>query len=86
LRNFINSSSQTDPAKGILFDFYNGELFRILVHYDQDRTQGLTDKDLIGSISAKYGTPPRLAGTIRVFASSHFYSRDEKLIASREDS
>jgi hypothetical protein len=85
-RNPLNSSPQTDPVKGILFDFYNGELFRILVSYDQDRTEGLTDEDLIESISAKYGTSAKPAGTISIFSQSHLYSQDEKLIARWEDS
>ena len=80
------SSSQTDPVKEILFDFYNGELFRILVSYDQGRTEGLTDADLIESISAKYGTPKGPAATIRIYSSSHIYSQDEKVLARWEDS
>jgi len=80
-----SSSSQADPVKEILFDFYNGELFRILVSYDQDRTEGLTDEDIILSISAKYGTPTRPAGTISIYSSSHLYSQNEKVIARWED-
>jgi hypothetical protein len=85
-RNPFSSSSQTDPAREILLDFYDGELFRILVRYDQDRTEGLTDEDLIESISAKYGTPTKPSGTISIFSPSHLYSQDEKLIARWEDS
>jgi hypothetical protein len=82
----FNASPQADPVKRILFDFYNGELFRILVSYDQHRTEGLTDEDLVESISAKYGTPTRPLGTISVYSSKHLYSQDEKLIARWEDS
>jgi hypothetical protein len=82
----LSDTSRSDPVKKILFDFYNDELFRILVSYDQDRTEGLTDEDLIQSISAKYGTPTRPAGTISIFSSSHLYSQDEKIIARWEDS
>jgi hypothetical protein len=85
-RSAFNSSPEADPVKEILFDFYNGELFRILVSYNQERTEGLTDEDLIESISAKYGTPTKPAGTINVFSSGHLYSQDEKLIARWEDS
>ena len=38
------SSPQTDPVKTILFSFYNGELFRIVVNYDRDETEGLTTR------------------------------------------
>ena len=82
----LNSSPKADAVKGILFDFYNGELFRILVSYDQDRTEGLTDEDLIESISAKYGTPTKPAGTISVYSPAHLYSQGEKLVARWEDS
>jgi hypothetical protein len=85
-RSAFNSSPQADPVKGILFDFYNGELFQILVSYNQEHTEGLTDEDLIESISAKYGTPTKPAGTISIFSSAHLYSQSEKLIARWEDS
>jgi hypothetical protein len=84
-RDSRDSSAQADPVKVILFDFYNGELFQILVSYNQDRTEGLTNEDLIESISAKYGTPTRSAGTISVYSPAHLYSQDEKLIARWED-
>ena len=57
------SSPQTDPVKTILFSFYNGELFRIVVNYDRDETEGLTSEDMIEAISAKYGTATRRAAT-----------------------
>lgn len=81
-----NSTTATDPVKGIQFDFYNGELFQILVSYDQDLTEGLTDEDLIESISAHYGKPTRPAGTISVYSPAHLYSQDAKLIARWENS
>lgn len=81
-----NASSRLDPVKGILFDFYNGELFQILVSYDQNLTEGLTDEDLIESISTHYGSPVRPVETIHVFSPAHLYSQDAKLIARWEDS
>jgi hypothetical protein len=80
------SSSPTDPVSVVLFEFYNGELFRILVSYDQGRIEGLTDEDIIERISAKYGTPKRPIATVSIFSSSHLYSRDEKVITRWEDS
>ena len=79
-------SAQTDPVSGIRFSFYNGELFRILVTYNQDRTEGLTDDDLIEAISPKYGIPARPAATISVYSSTYVYSQDEQVIARWEDS
>ena len=85
-RSAFNYSPQKDPVKGIIFNFYNGELFRILVSYNQERTEGLTDEELIESISAKHGTPTKAAGKISFYSSSHLYIRDEKVIARWEDS
>ena len=84
--NSYNSSAQADPVSGIRFIFYNDELFRILVSYNHDRTDGLTDADLIESISVKYGAPTNPAETIRIYASSYIYSQDEQVIARWEDS
>jgi hypothetical protein len=55
------SSPEPDPVKGILFSFYNGELFRMVVTYDQFRTEGLTNDDLVEAISAEYGTATKPA-------------------------
>ena len=81
-----NSSGQADPVKEVLFSFYNGELYRIVVSYDQDRTEGLTDEDLIEGISAKYGTPTTPVANIISSSPSQAYSDSEKVIARWEDS
>ena len=79
-----NSSAQADPVSDIRFSFYNDELFRILVSYDQDRTEGLTNDDLIESISAKYGRPTNPAEKIVLYSSSYIYNQDEEVIARWE--
>ena len=81
-----SSSAQADPVKEVLFSFYNGELYRIVVNYDQHRTEGLTDEDLIEGISAKYGTPTTPVAKIISSSSSQVYSDSEKVIARWEDS
>lgn len=56
--------SQRDAAKfgsvrdGMLH-FYNGQLFRIVVTYDRQRTEGMSAADMIDSISATYGAATR---------------------------
>jgi hypothetical protein len=85
-RSAFNASLQTDPVKRITFNFYNGELFRILISYNQDRTEGLTDEDLIESISVKHGAPRKPAENINIYSSSHLYIQDGKVIARWEDS
>ena len=46
---------QTEPVKQIVFSFYNDQLSKMVVDYDQDRTAGMTDADLIEAISTEYG-------------------------------
>jgi len=48
------------PVSQILFSFYNGELYRIVVTYDRDDTAGLTDDDMVQAVSARYGTATSL--------------------------
>ncbi len=44
-----------DSVSDIVFGFYNGDLFRMVVSYDLDNTDGLTTADMIDAISAQYG-------------------------------
>jgi len=80
-----DSSKETDPVREVLFSFYNGELFRVLVTYDQDKTQGLTYQDMVDSISGTYGTASRPDAQIILFSSSSVYNNTEKVIARWED-
>ena len=84
--NSNSSSDQGDPVKEILFSFYNGELYRIVVSYDQYRTEGLTDGDLIEGISAKYGKPTTPVAKIISSSPSQAFSDSAKVIARWEDS
>jgi hypothetical protein len=84
-RAFI-SSKETDPVSQVLFSFYNGELFRVLVTYDRDKTRGLTDQDMVDAISTLYGTATRPAADLVLFSSSRVYNNTEKVIARWEDS
>ena len=84
-RNSISSPLQTDSVKEILFGFYNGRLYRIVVNYDQYNTEGLTEGDLIESISAQYGTPTMPVAKIISSSSSQAFNDSEKVIARWED-
>ena len=55
----LASSREAGSVNEVLFTFYNGELFRMVVSYDQQRTEGLTDQDMIEAISATYGIATR---------------------------
>ncbi len=79
-------SSPQDPVRTILFSFYNGELFRVLVSYDRDETKGLTTEDLTEAISAQYGAAAKPANIEIIFSSTQVYNDSEAVIASWEDS
>lgn len=69
----IGYPSSTDPVNEILFGFYNNQLYRIVIKYDQDKTDGLSDQDLIEGISAKYGKPTMPDATIISSSSAQKY-------------
>jgi hypothetical protein len=50
-----------DPVDEIVFSFYNDQLFKIAVRYDDTRTIGLTRQDIIGALSTSYGAPTRVS-------------------------
>ena len=79
------SSREAGSVDEVLFTFYNGELFRMVVSYDQQKTQGLTDQDMIEAISATYGMATIPAAKIILFSSSYIYNDSEKVIARWED-
>lgn len=51
----LGSGSQPDSVKQVVLTFYQGELFRIAVHYDRYGTEGMTVADFVEAISADYG-------------------------------
>jgi hypothetical protein len=46
-----------DPVRGALFTFVDDALYQIVVKYDRDRTDGLTDADVVESLTTVYGQP-----------------------------
>jgi hypothetical protein len=84
-RESSGSSLQGEPIWQVLFTFYNGELYRILVTYDRHATEGLTAEDMVQAISARYGTATRPDDQIS-FPTNELYRSTEKVIARWEDS
>ena len=78
-------SREAGSVNEILFTFCNGELFRMVVSYDQQRTEGLTDPDMVEAISATYGIATQPAAKIVLFSSSYIYNDSEKVMARWED-
>jgi hypothetical protein len=63
--------SDTGSVEQMVFDFYDGRLFRVTVHYDRKQTEGLTDADMIEAISMIYSTPAEgVIQTARQFAAT----------------
>jgi len=57
----LDPSGRTDP-----FQLIHNQLFRIVVDYNNDRTEGMTDADMVEAISAVSGAPvKRTAGAVR---------------------
>ncbi len=84
-RESSGSSPQADTVWQVFFTFYNGKLYRILVTYDRDATEGLTAEDMVQAISAQYGTATRPDAQIS-FPTNELYRSTEKVIARWEDS
>lgn len=64
---WTDGAASTDPVEQIVFSFYDNQLYRLVVDYGRDRTEGLTDADMIAAISAIYGPAiTRRPGALRL--------------------
>jgi hypothetical protein len=82
-----SGTPRAEPVRQILFSFYNGELYRILVTYDRYVTEGLTAEDMVRTMSAKYGTATRPTAEINFPTNkTGEYGTTEKVIVRWEDS
>ena len=46
-----------DPVQHIVFSFYQDQLFRLVIDYARERTDGMTDADMIEAMFETYGSP-----------------------------
>ena len=76
----LGSSLETDPVNEVIFSFYNGELFRIVVNYDRYKIEGLTTEDMIEALSADYGPATKPAAEIALDRNER-----QKVLARWED-
>jgi hypothetical protein len=81
-----SSSRPAEPVDEILFSFYNGALYRMVMTYENSATKGLTDDDMIRVVSAKYGVATRPVAAVVNFPLNPSYKATEKVIARWEDS
>jgi hypothetical protein len=76
-------SAQTEPARDVVFSFYDRQLYRIAVLYDHFEIDGMTTEDMIDAISAQYGSATRPAG---VSPAKTLYGDHEEVLAQWQDS
>ena len=50
-----DAAAAQDPVRQITFSFYSDQLFRLVIDYDRERTEGMNDADMVEAISAMYG-------------------------------
>ena len=68
---YMAGASQPDRNSigEVVFSFVDDQLFEMSIAYAQDRTSGLTNEDMVGSLTAVYGAPsspsPRTRTTAR---------------------
>jgi hypothetical protein len=58
-----SASAQTDPVDLILLRFVDDQLFRVVVDYARNRTEGMTEADMIEAIAAIYGPASKVLAT-----------------------
>jgi hypothetical protein len=80
----LGPSSQREAAEKVVFSFYDGELFRIVVYYDRQETEGLTVDDFVDAISTTYGPAARITAAAK--AAPESYSNSEENLAQWQDS
>jgi hypothetical protein len=80
----FGSSRPAEPVEKVLFSFYKGALYRILVTYDISATNGLTDEDMMRVVSAKYGIAANPIADLN-FPTNSLHGATEKVIARWED-
>jgi hypothetical protein len=78
-------SRPAEPVEKVVFSFYNGALYRMLVAYDGSATKGLTDEDMVRIVSAKYGAATRPLAKVD-FPMNPSFDASAKVIARWEDS
>lgn len=79
------STLASDTVRLVLLDFCNGELYRIVVTYREDRVEGLTAQDIVEAMSPAYGQPTRPGVQVITSAMSLGWSDTEAVVARWAD-
>jgi hypothetical protein len=80
-----STAPQNDPVQQIVFSFYNDQLFRLVISYDRQRTDGMTEGDMIAGMSEAYGSPltPTLKKSPAI--ATHIETESDAAVARWED-
>jgi hypothetical protein len=81
-----STASSVDSVEQVLFSFYNDQLFRVVVDYGHDSTQGMTAGDMIEGISSVYGAALPRASRVAGRAPSQLETESGSLVARWGDS
>jgi hypothetical protein len=80
----LGPSAQSEAANEVVFTFYDGELFRIVINYDRYETEGLTAEDFLEGVSKAYGMGAKPSAPAK--AAQERYGDEEEVLARWEDS
>jgi hypothetical protein len=78
------TSPAGDSVRKVLLSFYDGQLFRIAVNYEWERTEGLTVEDMIDALSTTYGKAT-LSNTDVIPLLSRVAADNDRIVANWED-
>ncbi len=79
----VGSSAAKATSKDVVFSFYDGQLFRIVVKYDGRETEGLTAEDMVEAVSRTYGVATHTTASAKTSAGR--YSDEEQVLAQWDD-
>jgi hypothetical protein len=74
-------ATRAESVQQVVFRFYDGKLFGIVVNYDRYETEGLTPGDVIEAISTMYGPPETTAAPAKARREGY----DEEVVAIWQD-
>jgi hypothetical protein len=77
---YSEAAPQDTSVRSIRFDFYNGDLSKMVVTYNPIETNGLTAADIVEAISTRYG-PATTPGDSVFVSDSPTYENEEKVLA-----
>jgi hypothetical protein len=73
-----------EAVREVVFTFYDGALYRMLIEYDRHRTEGLTAGDIVDALAVQYGAATRPPVAIMASLSKGSHLSDE-ILANWDD-